>query len=242
MHSVADELSAVRVSSRARYRTPTGAEIISSRKAKPSVRRKGVQSSQTRSQLIAAASEIVREKGYLSLTTRELAKRVGLTRYIVHYYFGTMEELIVALIQRDNETMRTQVAQELRSDEPLRAIAAVTQRASKDSLELMALAARNEKVRSEIASQMSEFNALARQALECHLQSRGIRSDVPPSVMVALITGASNIMAVEPALGARRNGEFAAFLEEWLQSFAESGQFPVRRTPQPIKTKEPKRG
>ena len=58
-------------------------------------RRKGAESSKTRAQLLLAAAQILCDAGARAVTARRLAEQVGLGRHIVHYYFGTIDELFV---------------------------------------------------------------------------------------------------------------------------------------------------
>ena len=65
---------------------------------KKTTRRLGVESSETRAQLIKLAARLIRDEGCAAVTARRLAEDLGLKRQIVHYYFGTIEDLLIVVI------------------------------------------------------------------------------------------------------------------------------------------------
>src|SRR5688572_18940513 len=52
-----------------------------------------------RARIIAAAHEILARDGYEKASIREIANEAGVARGLVHYYFATKEELLVAVAQ-----------------------------------------------------------------------------------------------------------------------------------------------
>src|SRR5690242_6718568 len=47
-----------------------------------------------------AAERLLVEVGYAGITTRRLAEEAGANHGLVHYYFGSMEELYVQVLER----------------------------------------------------------------------------------------------------------------------------------------------
>lgn len=47
-----------------------------------------------------AAERLLIEVGYVNITTRRLAEEAGANHGLVHYYFGSMEELFVQVLER----------------------------------------------------------------------------------------------------------------------------------------------
>jgi len=45
------------------------------------------------------------EVGYAGITTRKLAERAGVNHGLVHYYFGSMEDLLVRVVERYTEAL-----------------------------------------------------------------------------------------------------------------------------------------
>ena len=50
--------------------------------------------------LLDAAERLLVEQGYGAVTTRNLAERAGVNHGLVHYYFGSMEEVMVQVLER----------------------------------------------------------------------------------------------------------------------------------------------
>ena len=50
--------------------------------------------------LLNAAEELLVEVGFAGITTRKLAERAGVNHGLVHYYFGSMEDLLLRVVER----------------------------------------------------------------------------------------------------------------------------------------------
>src|ERR1700741_3492798 len=68
-----------------------------------SERRNGEESASTRTAILDATAQIMREEGYAAVRSRKVAGRAGLKSQLAHYHFGTMDELFLALYQRYEE-------------------------------------------------------------------------------------------------------------------------------------------
>ncbi|MEY2420634.1 MAG: hypothetical protein QOI95_701 [Acidimicrobiaceae bacterium] len=55
--------------------------------------------------LLDAAEELLVEVGYAGITTRKLAERAGVNHGLVHYYFGSMEELLLRAVERFTDAL-----------------------------------------------------------------------------------------------------------------------------------------
>ncbi|MCV7057362.1 TetR/AcrR family transcriptional regulator [Mycolicibacterium gilvum] len=58
----------------------------------------GADSEQTRRTVLAAARDIIAERGYQATTFQQIAQRAGVSRPTLHYYFATREDLYDALL------------------------------------------------------------------------------------------------------------------------------------------------
>lgn len=54
----------------------------------------------TRKALLDAAEDLLISKGVAGITTRKVAEQAGVNQALVHYHFGTIEELLVAALER----------------------------------------------------------------------------------------------------------------------------------------------
>ncbi|MCW2573272.1 MAG: regulatory protein TetR [Frankiales bacterium] len=55
--------------------------------------------------LLDAAEELLVEIGHTAITTRRLAERAGVNHGLVHYYFGSMEDLLLRVVERFTERL-----------------------------------------------------------------------------------------------------------------------------------------
>ena len=51
---------------------------------------------ETRARLLSAASELIAERGWASVSTRDLAARAGVNPALVNYHFGGKSQLLIA--------------------------------------------------------------------------------------------------------------------------------------------------
>ena len=61
----------------------------------------------TRTSILDAARSVLRERGYASLSTREVAAVAGVPLSQIHYHFGSKQGLLVALLEYLNEQLLT---------------------------------------------------------------------------------------------------------------------------------------
>jgi AcrR family transcriptional regulator len=73
----------------------------------------------TRSRLLAAAAALIVERGWSAVTTRAVAERAGVNQALVHYHFGSIDNLrresVMARLTPELESL----VQELLDDRPL---------------------------------------------------------------------------------------------------------------------------
>src|SRR5262245_64698057 len=55
--------------------------------------------------LLDAAERLLVDVGYARITTRRLAEEAGVNHGLVHYYFGSMEALLVRALERFTERL-----------------------------------------------------------------------------------------------------------------------------------------
>ena len=66
----------------------------------------------TKAELIAAATEVLRESGFSGASARKIAQRAGCNQALVFYHFGSVPDLLVAALQ-DVSTRRMEAYQGL---------------------------------------------------------------------------------------------------------------------------------
>ena len=181
---------------------------------------------ESRTMLIAAAVEIIRTEGYAALSARRLAEKVGLKRQIVHYYFRTIEELLLSVVRFYGDHGLARFADVVRKD-PLRAIWEVEPDASATGFAFMAMATHRPFIRAELRRYMDEFRKLEAEAISAYFKAKGIKPVIPPVAISFIVQSVSQALAAETSLGAHRgHAETRAVVEQVLQSLGRQGRLP----------------
>ena len=59
----------------------------------------------TRESVLAAARDVLLERGYAQTSTRAVAEHAGVRLSLVHYHFGSKQHLLVEVLERENERL-----------------------------------------------------------------------------------------------------------------------------------------
>jgi TetR/AcrR family transcriptional regulator len=84
-------------------------------------------SGESERRLLEAAEAVFAERGYHAASTTEIAKRAGVNKTLIHYYFRSKEGLYRALMQRISRQLAP-FLEDFSITDPLEALAAATQR------------------------------------------------------------------------------------------------------------------
>jgi AcrR family transcriptional regulator len=68
--------------------------------------------------ILDGAESLLVEVGYSAITTRKLAERAGVNHGLVHYYFGSMEEVFLQVLERYTERLTARQRALYAGDEP----------------------------------------------------------------------------------------------------------------------------
>lgn len=183
---------------------------------------------QRRDQLLDAAFATVAEKGLEGLRTRDIATRAGVNISTLHYYFGTKEAVIAALVVRVGELFRIgNVAHHGKRGRPptLRSHLDSAWRsfASEPHLfvvlqELTLRAQRDSQVRAAFSTLHAEWAGMIETLVREGVQRGELRGDVDPQAAARIVT--SFVMGASLQLGINAQAFAAdgltAELERWL--------------------------
>jgi TetR/AcrR family transcriptional regulator len=183
-------------------------------------RRLGQNSSATRAAILEAAAKVLLDEGVTKLTSRRISQKAGIKSQLVHYYFRTMEDLTVALMQREGDEVLRGLARAAASDEPLRAFwqFELESRASTLIIKLVALAAHRERIGAEAVRYAQHGRGIQAEAIARHLELRGVVSPIPPAAITFLMSAVARNLLHEQALGmSLGHREVVQVVEEWLR-------------------------
>lgn len=196
--------------------------------AASSTRRKKryVERPDVRAKLLDAAENVIRDEGYAAATVRRIAKKADLTHQAVFYYFGSQDELLLALYRRTADKHHERLIEALNSESPIHALWDVVRDPSSTSLglEFMALANHNDAIRSEIAVRSEEFRAMEAKAIKRHLEARGIEPRLSPEMVAILTNALARLLVQEATLGIHSgHAEAEALVEASFANFEARG-------------------
>jgi AcrR family transcriptional regulator len=169
-----------------------------------SPRRIGAEDSNTRARLLDAAEVLLLDEGYAAVTSRRVAAKAGLKPQLVHYYFRTMDDLFLEVFRRRAEENLARYERAIATDGSLRALWQLNAdpRGAAFTMEFVALANHRKAIRAEIARFAERFRAAQVEAVRAALTRHGIsEAELPPTVALLLMTGLSQVLALEDALG-----------------------------------------
>ena len=154
-----------------------------------------------RRRLLDAAEQIMLKDGYAAVTSRRVEAEAGLK---LHYHFGTLDDLFIALVHRHGEGATALLEKALASPEPLRAWWRLVSEPRGNSLlvELTALSNHRPAVKAEMATFARKVRRMQLDALDGILDEYGIdRATFPPALVAATIQGLAFVTAHDRVAG-----------------------------------------
>lgn len=144
-----------------------------------------------------AAERLLIEKGYSAITTRPLAAEAGLNPGLVHYYFGSIDEVLVQVAERFTARLTARQREMYASDAPFLEKWRTATRYLEEDLaagypkvffELSALSWNRPQLQERVQALQSGWHAILTEAFERAADEYGLdREEVPIDVMVALV-------------------------------------------------------
>jgi AcrR family transcriptional regulator len=143
--------------------------------------------------LLDAAERLLADAGYASITTRRLATEAGVNHGLVHYYFGSNENLLVHALERFTGRLIARQRELYAADLPFadKWRTAMHYLVSEDVsyqkiwLELQALAWNNPDIRARLARVNAEWRAVLTEAFDQPRRELGI--PLPVEALVSLV-------------------------------------------------------
>jgi len=183
-------------------------------------RRVGAANSATRVLILDATEKLIGEEGYAAVSTRRVAAKAGIKPSLVHYYFTTTDDLLLALSRRGAEESDRMIEAAMRSDDPVRALWRFLMDKSRIAiaLEFMAMANHRKVVRAHMAEHVEAMREREVEIFTRVLDERLEASEgISPAGLSVILAGISRALVMEGGLGVRAgHAEAQAFVERWL--------------------------
>jgi AcrR family transcriptional regulator len=175
--------------------------------------------------LLDAAERLLVDVGYARITTRRLAEEAGVNHGLVHYYFGSNENLLVRALERFTERLIERQRELYAADTPfiekwrtaIRYLLSEDVTYEKAWLELQALAWNEPDLRERLARVNDEWRAVLTDAFREPHRELGI--EMPLDALVSLVM-TFNIGIMVERLGDIESGhrELLDWIDQWLSS------------------------
>jgi AcrR family transcriptional regulator len=175
--------------------------------------------------LLDAAERLLVEVGHAGITTRRLAEEAGVNHGLVHYYFGSIENLLARTLERFTERLVARQREMYAADMPflekwrtaMRYLVEEDVRYEKVWLELSALSWNRPELRDRVAHVNGEWRAVLTEAFAEPRERLGI--DMPLDALVALVVTFNIGIVVERLSGVTEgHEELLEWIDRWLSS------------------------
>src|ERR1700689_3546491 len=173
--------------------------------------------------LLDAAEGLLADAGYASITTRRLATEAAINHGLVHYYFGSNENLLVHALERFTGRLIARQRELYAADLPFadKWRRAMHYLVSEDVgyqkiwLELQALAWNNPDIRARLARVNAEWRAVLTEAFDQPRRELGI--PLPLEALVSLVM-TFNLGIMTERLGGTDTGhrELLDWIDQWI--------------------------
>lgn len=180
--------------------------------------------SRSRLKLIEAAYDLLGEEGYQAFSARRVAQKAGLKPQLVHYYFRSMEELVVAVFQRSTARYFRLHDEALSSRNPVRALWALNSNLpeGKRMTEYVALGKVYPALRTAMREAGESFRQMQIEAMERIYAERGLHGEmeIGPSGLVLLMSAVARNFVIEGEAGVTlAHDEVRTFIARLLDRF-----------------------
>ncbi|MET0252071.1 MAG: TetR/AcrR family transcriptional regulator [Novosphingobium sp.] len=190
----------------------------------PAPRRLGAEGAHNRTRFVDAAEAILGEVGEQGISARLVAARAGLKTQLLYYYFLTMDDLLLAVVQRVNQRRLTRFEEALAAPDPLRALWDQMRDPTSAALAsaITAVAKHREAVRSEITAAAETFRTMQGEAIARLLPPPGPGEIAyTPAGIVMIAAALARMLVNETSLGmGAGHAEALAIVEQLLERFA----------------------
>ena len=178
----------------------------------------------TEDAFLDAAERLLLDAGHAGITTRRLAQEAGANHGLVHYYFGSIENVLARVLERFTERMIVRqremyAAPEVPFVDKWRAAMRyldADREYQKVWYELQALAWNRPELRERVAHVDAEWRTVLTEALAEPRERYGI--DMPLAALVALVVTFNEGMILERLSGIESGqAELLEWIDGWMQ-------------------------
>ena len=181
--------------------------------------------------LLDAAERLLIADGHAGITTRRLAAEAGANQGLVHYYFGSIDDLLAEVLERFTARLIERQREMYGADVPFIEKWRAAWRFQEEDLdagyskiwmELQALSWNRPDLRPRIEHVNAEWRAVLRDAFDRAAKEYGLGDEFPVEALVAMTMTFGQGFALERLEGIDEgHGSLLDWIERWLESLEE---------------------
>ena len=184
---------------------------------------------ETMEAFLDAAERLLVSVGYAGVSARRLAEEAGANHGLVHYYFGSMEELFLRVLERFTERLIQRQRAMYAAEESFIKKWRTAMRYLEDDLEagypkvwleLQAMAWNRPELRERVARVNAEWRAVLTEAFTAAMKEYGLeRRRFPVEAVVSLVITCNEGIMLERLSGVSDGqAELLRAIDRWLQA------------------------
>lgn len=183
---------------------------------------------ETEEKFLDAAERLLVRVGHAGVTTRALAAEAGANLGLVHYYFGSLEEVLLRVLNRFTERLIARQRAMYSADVPFLEKWRTAWRFQEEDLaagypkiwfELQALAWNNPELAERIAAVNAEWRSVLREAFARALREYGKEKELPLEAVTAMVMTFALGYMLERLSGIREGHEaLLTWVDSWIES------------------------
>jgi AcrR family transcriptional regulator len=176
--------------------------------------------SKSRQRLIEAAAQLLEDEGQYAISARRVAEQAGLKPQLVHYYFRTMEDLLIEVFHFATEQYMKLHNVALAAERPLHAVWKLNSNipSVRRNMAFVALGAIHDGLREVMRRSGEHFRVLQLKEIERVFVEAGIDTAVyPPASVAMMMSAVARTLAMETQIGVETgHQELRAVIERFL--------------------------
>src|SRR5215510_10516093 len=183
---------------------------------------------ETEHRFLDAAERLLVRVGYSGVTTRALAAEAGANHGLVHYYFGSIEEVLLRVLNRFTERLIARQRAMYSADVPFLEKWRTAWRFQEEDLaagypkiwfELQALAWNRPDLQARIVAVDAEWRGVLREAFARAIREYGVEDELPVEAATAMTMTFALGYMLERLSGIREGHEpLLAWIDGWIES------------------------
>jgi AcrR family transcriptional regulator len=194
----------------------------------------------TEQKFLDAAERLLVRVGHAGITTRALAAEAGANQGLVHYYFGSLEEVLLRVLNRFTERLIARQRAMYSADVPFLEKWRTAWRFQEEDLaagypkiwfELQALAWNRPELRLRIAAVNAEWRAVLREAFDRALREYGKEKELPLEAVTAMVMTFALGYMLERLSGIQEGHEaLLGWVDGWIESLERGKRHESRKS------------